>query len=53
MSADPRVPKWLKIALPVLAGGVSVARVGARRHYPSDVAFGAALGWLIGRATHH
>ena len=53
LASNPKTPKWLKIALPAVATGVSVARVGARRHYPSDVAVGAALGWLIGRATHH
>lgn len=53
IASHPKTPRWARIALPALAAGVSVARVGARRHYPSDVAVGAALGWLIGRAAHH
>jgi hypothetical protein len=35
---------------------VSVARVTARKHFPSDVVVGGALGWLIGRQiyrAHH
>jgi membrane-associated phospholipid phosphatase len=31
-----------------LASTVSVARVGARKHFPSDVLVGGALGWFIG-----
>lgn len=38
------------------AGAVSISRVTARKHFPSDVAAGAALGWMIGRQiyrSHH
>ena len=38
--------------IPILAYGlattVSVARVGARQHFPGDVVVGSALGWFIG-----
>ncbi|HYL93036.1 MAG TPA: capsule assembly Wzi family protein, partial [Alphaproteobacteria bacterium] len=39
-----------------VATGVSVTRVTAQKHFPSDVVVGSALGWLIGRqvyASHH
>jgi hypothetical protein len=39
-----------------LAGGVSLARVTGRDHFPSDVVVGGTMGWLIGRqvyASHH
>jgi hypothetical protein len=39
-----------------LAGGVSLARVTGRLHFPSDVVVGGTMGWLIGRqvyAAHH
>ncbi len=32
-----------------LAAGVSVTRVAARQHFPSDVLVGSAVGWMIGR----
>ena len=32
-----------------LATGVSVSRVLARQHFPSDVLVGSAVGWMIGR----
>lgn len=38
------------------ASGISLARVAAREHFPSDVAVGGALGYLIGRyvyRAHH
>jgi hypothetical protein len=34
------------------ATGMSMARVGARKHFPSDVVIGGALGWFIGRETY-
>ena len=44
-----RYPGWLtQVAFYGMAGGVSVSRVLAREHSPSDVAIGGALGWLIG-----
>ena len=39
-----------------LATGVSLARVYGKKHFPSDVIAGSAMGWLIGRqvyAAHH
>ena len=34
------------------AAAVSVSRVTGRKHFPSDVVVGAALGWLIGRQAY-
>ena len=39
-----------------IATTVSVARVSGRKHFPSDVVVGSAMGWLIGRQaykSHH
>jgi Capsule assembly protein Wzi/PAP2 superfamily len=39
-----------------LATGVSLARVGGKAHFPSDVLVGSTMGWLVGReiyAAHH
>ena len=36
-----------------LATGVSVSRVLARQHFPSDVLVGSAVGWMIGRYVYH
>ena len=36
-----------------VATTVSISRVTAREHFPSDVVVGAALGWLIGRQVYH
>ncbi len=45
-----RYPGWLTQAgVYGLAGAVSLSRVTAREHFPSDVVVGSALGWLIGR----
>ena len=43
------------IAIYGLATGVSVTRVLARQHFPSDVLVGSAVGWMIGRYVyrHH
>jgi membrane-associated phospholipid phosphatase len=35
-----------------LATGVSLTRVLARQHFPSDVLVGSAVGWLIGRYVY-
>lgn len=44
------------IAVPItaysLAGLVSVSRLGARRHWVSDIAVGGAIGFLFGRFTY-
>lgn len=42
-----------QIAAYGLAAGVSMARVGARQHFPSDVLVGSAVGWMIGRYVVH
>lgn len=42
-----------QIAAYGLATGVSVSRVLARQHFPSDVLVGSATGWLIGRYVAH
>jgi membrane-associated phospholipid phosphatase len=36
-----------------LAAGVSLSRVLAREHFPSDVFVGSAVGWMIGRYVVH
>lgn len=36
-----------------LATGVTVTRVLARQHFPSDVLVGSAVGWMIGRYVYH
>ncbi|HWE52292.1 MAG TPA: capsule assembly Wzi family protein [Bryobacteraceae bacterium] len=49
-----RYPGWLsKTAAYGLATAVSFTRVTGREHYPSDVAVGAALGFLVGRYVAH
>ena len=42
-----------KITAYGLATGVSMARVLARQHFPSDVIVGSAVGWLVGRYVFH
>ena len=42
-----------KITAYGLASGVSISRVLARQHFPSDVLVGSAVGWLIGRYVVH
>jgi membrane-associated phospholipid phosphatase len=50
-------PGWLtRTAVYGLATGVSVSRVLADQHFPSDVLIGSATGWLIGHyvyRAHH
>jgi membrane-associated phospholipid phosphatase len=50
-------PGWLtRTAVYGLAATVSVSRVLAEQHFPSDVLIGSAAGWLIGRyvyRAHH
>jgi membrane-associated phospholipid phosphatase len=49
--------KWAKFGVYTAAAGVSLTRVMAQQHFPSDVLLGSAGGWLIGhyvfRAHHH
>jgi membrane-associated phospholipid phosphatase len=45
-----------KIAAYGLATGLSLTRVLAKQHFPSDVLVGSAVGWLVGRYVvrkHH
>ncbi len=42
-----------KITAYGLATGVSLTRVLARQHFPSDVIVGSAVGWLVGRYVFH
>ncbi len=45
-----RYPGWVtQVGVYGAASAVSLSRVTARRHYPSDIVVGGALGWLIGR----
>src|ERR1044071_8877660 len=50
-------PGWLSEAMAYgTATAVSFSRVTGRKHFPSDVVTGSALGWLIGRqiyTSHH
>jgi membrane-associated phospholipid phosphatase len=50
-------PGWItRTAVYGLATGVSVSRVLAEQHFPSDVLVGSAAGWLIGHyvyRAHH
>jgi PAP2 superfamily len=42
-----------KITAYGLASGLSISRVLARQHFPSDVLVGSAVGWLVGRYVVH
>ncbi len=42
-----------KITAYGLATGLSMTRVLARQHFPSDVLVGSAVGWLLGRYVFH
>jgi hypothetical protein len=42
-----------KITAYGLATGLSMTRVLARQHFPSDVLVGSAVGWLVGRYVVH
>ena len=41
-------PRIVPLIAYALASTVVLARVGARRHFPGDVAAGSAMGWFIG-----
>jgi len=46
-------PGWLSQTLAYgTAAAVSVSRVTGRKHFPSDVVAGSALGWLVGRQIY-
>jgi membrane-associated phospholipid phosphatase len=42
-----------KITAYGLATGLSLSRILARQHFPSDVLVGSAVGWLVGRYVYH
>jgi len=42
-----------QIAAYGLATGVSLTRVLAKQHFPSDVLVGSAVGWMVGRYVTH
>lgn len=44
--------KWVQISAYTAATGVSLTRVLAQQHFPSDVLLGSAAGWLIGRYVY-
>jgi hypothetical protein len=39
---------WLKVGVYGLATGVSLARIGGQKHFPSDVLVGATIGYITG-----
>ena len=47
--------RWMQVGVYTAATGVSLTRVLAQQHFPSDVLLGSAAGWLIGRYVyrHH
>ena len=44
--------RWVPFAAYGLAATVSVSRVLARQHFPSDVLVGSAMGWFIGNYVY-
>ena len=48
LAQNRRSPKWLKITSYTAATVISLARITARRHFPSDVFVGGVLGYWIG-----
>lgn len=47
-------PDWrTQLAVYGMASGVSVSRIVARQHFPSDVLVSSAVGWMIGRYVFH
>ena len=44
---------WQQAGIYTLASGVSLTRVMAYQHFPSDAVLGAVSGWLIGRYVLH
>lgn len=47
-----RYPKW-RYPFFLLAGAVGISRIFLKKHYPSDVCGGAALGIAVGAATNY
>jgi hypothetical protein len=47
-------PGWFsQMAAYGLASAITVTRVTAKQHFPSDVIIGSALGWYFGRQVYH
>jgi hypothetical protein len=44
---------WQQVGIYTLASGVSLTRVLAQEHFPTDALLGSAAGWLIGRYVYH
>lgn len=53
VARHPRCPKWLGVTLYATATAISLSRISSKRHYPSDVYFGAFSGILIGNLVAH
>lgn len=51
IAQNRKCPKWLAITLYSAATAVSLSRVSSRRHFASDIYFGAFSGILIGRSV--
>ncbi|WP_321476764.1 phosphatase PAP2 family protein [uncultured Paludibaculum sp.] len=51
IAQNRKCPKWLAITLYGAATAVSLSRVSSRRHFASDIYFGAFSGILIGRSV--
>jgi len=48
VARNRRTPKWLAVTAYTAATAIGLSRWSARKHFPSDVFVGAALGGLIG-----
>lgn len=49
-----RYPGWLtQLGVYGAASAVSLSRIGAQQHFPSDVIAGSALGFLVGKYVAH
>lgn len=51
IAQNRRCPTWVKFTLYGVATAVSLSRVSSRRHWTSDIYFGAFSGILIGRSV--
>lgn len=53
IAQNRKCPKWVAFTLYGVATAVSLSRVSSRRHFASDIYFGAFSGILIGRSIAH
>ncbi|MGJ5820925.1 phosphatase PAP2 family protein [Paludibaculum fermentans] len=51
IAQNRKCPKWMAITLYSAAAVISLSRVSSRRHFASDIYFGAFSGILIGRSV--